>query len=114
MKPWARLICTLALAAVALAVVLQSTGPDSMAPSAVAADAGMVAMGDCDTCNGMETGSQPSGCDPVCGTGGMFALRTLSTDVSPVAGADSYALMQAPTVNGLSGPPAKQPPRFLL
>jgi hypothetical protein len=114
MRQWARLICILSLVAFAIGAVAQSSGSIAMASSMVTTDRGMMAMDDCDACDGLEDGKMGPVCNFVCNALGTAALLSIPAGTNRIAAAVAHEIQPVDVPHGISGLPAKQPPRFYL
>ena len=109
-----RLVCILTLVALAIGVVAYSAGSTTMASAMMAADADMYASADCDACGDSESGLKSAACDFVCNAAGMVTLFASAAANSTFASPDSPQFQLTLAAEGLSGPPAKHPPRIYL
>ncbi len=85
-----------------------------MASAMITADVGMSGMDDCDACGDPEAGLKGAVCDFVCNVTGMAAVPIISADRGHVATSMAHDRMPERVVRGITGPPAKEPPRFHL
>lgn len=111
---FARLFCFLALMAFTVGAVAYSAGSAAMASAMITADAGMSGMDDCDACGDQEAGLKGAVCDFVCNVTGMAAVPVISADTGHVATTITHNRMPERVARGITGPPAKEPPRFHL
>ena len=114
MEFFVRLFCFVALTAFAVGAVAHSAGSAAMASALITADAGMSGMDDCDACGDPEAGLKGAVCDFVCNVTGMAAIPVISADTGHVATSITHNRMPERVARGITGPPAKEPPRFHL
>lgn len=107
----ARFFCILALTAFGAGAVANSAESSVMVSGMMTAD-GMTAMDDCDACGTPDTGFKGSVCDFVCNATAMVALPVVSTDAGAVPFSSTHERLPERTARGITGPPAKEPPRF--
>lgn len=110
----ARLFCFLALMAFAVGAVAHSAGSAAMASAMITADVGMSGMDECDACGDQEAGLKGGVCNFVCNVAGMAAVPVASADTGHVATSIAHDRMRERVARGITGPPAKEPPRFHL
>ena len=110
----ARLILVAVLAAFAVSSVAQAAGSAGMAAEMVASGTATMDMADCDACDDPESGGMGLACDFVCGAGSFAAVLAQQTDRFAQATGGPLDLPVANDLRGLSGSPAKQPPRTLI
>ena len=108
----ARLIIIAVLAAFAASSVAHAAGSARMASEMITAGAEMPGA-DCEACDGS---AGPSGiaCDFVCNSATAAALLETSAEFGLHAISSAHGMPIARDFRGLTSPPAKQPPRFLL
>lgn len=114
MKFVARILCLLSLVAFATSAVAHSASSAAMASAMITADADASAKGDCAACDDQGAGLDTAVCNFVCNVAGLTAIEIRAAQgFSPFA-----SVVRAPMaelrMQGLSGPPAKQPPRIDL
>jgi hypothetical protein len=109
----ARLIMITVLAAFAVGSVAHAAGSARMASEMIAAGAEMAGAG-CEACDDDTAGTLGVACDFVCNSATAVALVEASAEFGPLAVSSAHGLPIARDFLGLSSPPAKQPPRFLL
>lgn len=68
----------------------------------------------CEACDDDTAGTLGVACDFVCNSATAVALVGASAEFGSIAVSSAHGLPIARDFRGLSSPPAKQPPRFLL
>ncbi|QIK42488.1 hypothetical protein [Pontivivens nitratireducens] len=108
----ARLIMIAVLAAFAVSSVAHAAGSARMASEMITAGAEMPGA-DCEAC---DDSAGPSGiaCDFVCNSAAAAALVETSAEFGLHAISSAHGMSIARDFRGLTSPPAKQPPKFLL
>ena len=114
MRYWARLVCILSLVAFAIGVVAYSAGTTTMASAMVTANAGMTANDDCNACDDSEPGFKGAACDFACNAASAVNYYANAAVANPAATPDRPAFQLAQITHGMTGPPAKHPPRIFL
>lgn len=115
MKLFARLLLVTVLAVFTAGSVAFAAGSAQMAATMiVASDEAAMDMPECDPCGASDAGEMGIACDLVCGAGGFAAV--LAPQTQSIVQAPHEALWPAVAQGsyGLTGPPAKQPPRTLI
>ncbi|EAP79053.1 MAG: hypothetical protein GY701_04050 [Sulfitobacter sp.] len=109
----ARLIMIVVLAAFAVSSVAHAAGSARMASEMISAGAEMAGAG-CEACDDDTAGTLGVVCDFVCNSAAAAAMVEASAEFGPLAVSSAHRLPIPRDFFGLSSPPAKQPPRFLL
>lgn len=112
MRYLARLTMIAALAVFLAGSVLHAAGSAAMATETVAAD--MVAMADCGACGGEDAGAAGIACDFVCNVSGFAAMPAPAEGAGPVAASRARPAFANRSFRGLTGLPAKEPPRISI
>ena len=110
----ARLMLAAFLAAFAATSVGHAAGSGEMAAAMVLSDDAMETSDCVIPCGESDAGGLAVVCDIECGTGGVVALLAGQAHGVFQEPQEIFALPIAQTSNGLTGPPAKQPPRTLI
>lgn len=114
MKFFARLLLVAILAAFAASSVAHAAGSAGMAAAMIASDEAAMDMSECDPCDDSNACEMGIACNFVCGAGAFAAV--LAPQTQGIIHAPRETLWPAITQDwyGVTGPPAKQPPRTLI
>ncbi|RKF12471.1 hypothetical protein D6850_17515 [Roseovarius spongiae] len=113
MHLFARLMMTAVLAAFAASSVAHAAGSARMASEMIVAGVDVTGAG-CEACDDDAAGTLGIACDFVCNSAVAAALVETSAGCGPFAVSSAHGMMIEQDFHGLTGPPAKQPPRLLL
>lgn len=115
MKFFARLIVVTVLAAFAASSVAYAAGSAEMTAAMIASDdAAAMGMSDCDACGDADAGQTTFTCNFICGAGGFVPLLVPQSQGMFQSLRQTLAPVVTQDLRGLTGPPAKQPPRTLI
>ena len=114
MKFVARILCLLSLVAFATSAVAHSANSAAMASAMITADVDASTDGSCAACDDQEAGLDTTVCSFVCNVAGLTAIEARSEHGFSAFASVVRAPMAEQGMQGLSGPPAKQPPRIYL
>ena len=109
----ARFLMIAVLAAFAASSVAYAAGSARMASDMITAGAEMAGAG-CEACDDDAAGALGIACDFVCNAAAAAALVDASADSGPSEVSSTHGMPIGRDFLGLTSPPAKQPPRFLL
>ncbi|GHA19475.1 hypothetical protein V6617_18335 (plasmid) [Pelagibacterium nitratireducens] len=112
MKFFVRLIVVTVLAAFAASSVAHATGSAEMTAAMIASDDAAMDMPDCDACG--DEGQTAFACDVICGAGGFASLLVPQSQGMFQSPRQTLNPVVTQNLRGLTGPPAKQPPRSLI
>ena len=114
MKLFARLVVVTVLAAFAASSVAYAAGSAEMTAAMIASDDAAMDMSDCDACGDADAGQTAFACNFICGAGGFASLLVPQSQGMFQSPRQTLSPVVTQNLRGLTGPPAKQPPRSLI
>jgi hypothetical protein len=110
----ARLILAAVLAVFAASSVAYAAGSAEMSAAMIASDNAAMGMSDCDACGDADAGQTAFACNFICAAGGFAPLLVPQSQGMFQSPRQTLAPVVTPDLHGLTGSPAKQPPRTLI